>query len=149
MRRPAHPGAAGPAAIAASHALSTPRSAVTRDGANWATPAVIAARVDLTETMSALRRGGDVNTHTTRTTADLAAARADSGLLYAPGRTVTSPPPLERLHAWARGRLVPVTTAEAPQLTTPNPALQTLARAGPRSAAAPGRHLARSQLARR
>lgn len=96
----------GTAAIAASHALSTPRSAVTRDRADWATPAVIAARLDLTETMSALRRGGDVNTHTASgTTADLAASRADSGLLYAPAALSDHHHPRApaRLHACTPG----------------------------------------------
>ena len=49
-----------PSKIAVSHALGQALIAVTRDGREWADPAVIAARVDLTVALAAVRRAMDV-----------------------------------------------------------------------------------------
>jgi len=95
-----------PAKIAASHALGQALMAVTRDGRDWAAPAVVAERIDVARALSALRRALDVGRDVAEAQPQLATRLADSGLLYAPAALTA--PSLERLRARIRGDLVTV-----------------------------------------
>jgi len=95
-----------PAKIAASHALGQALMAVTRDGRNWASPAVVAERIDVARALGAVRRALDVGREVAEEQPQLTTRLADSGLLYAPAALTA--PSLERLHARVRGELVTV-----------------------------------------
>jgi len=95
-----------PAKIAASHALGQALMAVSRDGRNWATPAVVGERVDVARALGTLRRALDVGRDVAEAQPQLATRLVDSGLLYAPAALTA--PSLERLRARIRGDLVTV-----------------------------------------
>ncbi len=95
-----------PAKIAASHALGQALMAVSRDGRDWATPAVVGERVDVARALSALRRALDVGRDVAEAQPQLTTRLVDSGLLYAPAALTA--PSLERLRARIRGDLVTV-----------------------------------------
>jgi hypothetical protein len=95
-----------PAKIAASRALGQALMAVTRDGRDWAAPAVAAERVDVARALGALRRALDVGREVAEAQPQQTTRLADSGLLYAPAALTA--PTLERLHARIRGNLVTV-----------------------------------------
>ena len=80
--------------------------AVTRDGRDWAAPAVVAERIDVTRALGALRRALDVGREVAEAQPQLTTRLADSGLLYAPAALTA--PSLERLQARIRGNLVMV-----------------------------------------
>ncbi len=93
-----------PAKIAASHALGQALMAVTRDGRDWASPAVVTERIDVARALGAVRRALDVGREVAEEQPQLTTRLADSGLLYAPAALTA--PSLERLHARVRGELV-------------------------------------------
>ncbi len=95
-----------PTKIAASHALGQALMAVTRDGRDWAAPAVVAERIDVGRALGALRRALDVGRDAAEAQPQLTTRLVDSGLLYAPAALTA--PSLERLHARIRGDLVTV-----------------------------------------
>ncbi len=95
-----------PVKIAASHALGQALMAVTRDGRDWAAPAVVAERIDVARALSALRRALDVGRDVAEAQPQLTTRLVDSGLLYAPAALTA--PSLERLRARIRGDLVTV-----------------------------------------
>jgi len=95
-----------PTKIAASHALGQALMAVTRDGRDWAAPAVVAERIDVTRALGAFRRALDVGSDVAEAQPQLTTRLADSGLLYAPAALTA--PSLERLQARIRGNLVTV-----------------------------------------
>ncbi len=80
--------------------------AVTRDGRDWAAPAVVAERIDVTRALGALRRALDVGRDVAEAQPQLTTRLVDSGLLYAPAALTA--PSLERLQARIRGDLVTV-----------------------------------------
>ncbi len=95
-----------PVKIAASHALGQALMAVTRDGRDWAAPAVVAERIDVARALSALRRALDVGRDVAEAQPQLTTRLVDLGLLYAPAALTA--PSLERLRARIRGDLVTV-----------------------------------------
>jgi hypothetical protein len=103
-----------PSKIAVSHALGQALIAVTRDGRGWADPAVLAARVDLTVALAAVRRSMDVARDVVERQSGLPERLAESGQLYAPLAMLA--PSVERLHARLRGRLEPTGVGDAADL---------------------------------
>ncbi len=93
-----------PAKIAASHALGQALMAVTRDGRDWAAPAVVGERVDVARAMSAVRRALDVGRDVAGAQPHVTTRLVDSGLLYLPAALAA--PSLGRLRARIRGNLV-------------------------------------------
>jgi len=95
-----------PAKIAASHALGQSLMAVTRDGREWAAPALVGERIGVALALGAVRRALDVGRDVAEAQPQLTTRLADSGLLYAPAALTA--PSLERLRARIRGDLVSV-----------------------------------------
>ncbi len=105
-----------PAKIATSHSLGHALTAVTRDGYDWAQPALVDARVDVARALAALRRSQDVGHDVAEALAGLPGRLAESGMLFAPARMLA--PTLERLRARLRGDLVPAARHDVAQTTT-------------------------------
>lgn len=105
-----------PSKIAASHALGQALIAVTRDGRDWADPAVIVERVDLAATLSAVRRAGDVAHDMAENLSGLPHRLAASGQLFAPATLLR--PSAERLNESLRGGLVPVDDDDITELAS-------------------------------
>ena len=103
-----------PSKIAVSHALGQALMAVTRDGRKWADPAVLAARVDLTTVLAAVRRAMDVARDVAERQGGLPGRLAASGQLFAPATMLA--PSVELLHARFRGRLAPTGVGDAADL---------------------------------
>jgi hypothetical protein len=103
-----------PSKIAVSHALGQALIAVTRDGREWADPAVLATRVDLAVALAAVRRSMDVARDVVERQSGLPERLAESGQLYAPLAMLA--PSVERLHARLRGRLEPTGVGDAADL---------------------------------
>jgi len=93
-----------PAKIAASRALGQALMGVTRDGRDWAAPAVVAERIDVARALSALRRALDVGRDVAEAQPHVTTRLADSGLLYV--AAALAAPSLEHLRARIRGDLV-------------------------------------------
>ncbi len=93
-----------PAKIAASHALGQALMAVTRDSQDWATPGLVAERVEVARAMSAVRRALDVGRDVAEAQPHVTTRLADSGLLYV--AAALAAPSLEHLRARIRGDLV-------------------------------------------
>jgi len=106
-----------PAKIAASHALGRALMAVTRDGRDWAAPALVGERIDLARALGAVRRALDVGREVAEAEPQLTTRLADSGLLYAPAALTA--PSLERLQARIRGDLVTVRGPDIDRLMRP------------------------------
>jgi hypothetical protein len=104
-----------PSKIAASHALGAALMAVTRQGRDWAHPAVVAQRVELPRALAAVRRAMDVAGDVADRQLGLPERLADSSLMFAPAALLT--PSLERLHARLHGRLAPVPARDVTNLT--------------------------------
>jgi len=94
-----------PSKIAVSHALGQALIAVTRDGREWAGPAVIAERVDLAAVLAAVRRAADVARDVVERQNALSEGLAASGQLFVPAAALA--PSISRLRARLRGGLVP------------------------------------------
>ena len=105
-----------PSKIVASHALGQALIAVTRDGREWAAPAVLATRVDLAAALAAVRRAMDVARDVVERQSGLPERLAESGHLYAPVAMLA--PSVERLHARLRGGLVPAGDDDIPKLVS-------------------------------
>lgn len=103
-----------PSKIAVSHALGQALIAVTRDGREWADPAVIASRVDLTAALAAVRHAMDVARDVVEQQRGLPERLAESGHLFAPAAMLA--PSIELLHARLRGRLAPTGVGDAADL---------------------------------
>jgi hypothetical protein len=103
-----------PSKIAVSHALGQALIAVTRDGREWADPAVLAARVDLTAALAAVRRAMDVARDVVERQSGLPERLAESGHLYAP--TAMLAPSVEQLRARLRAGLAPTGVGDAADL---------------------------------
>ena len=88
--------------------------AVTRDGREWADPAVLAARVDLTAALAAVRRAMDVARDVVERQSGLPERLAESGHLFAPAALLA--PSVERLHARLRPGLAPTVVGDATDL---------------------------------
>jgi len=103
-----------PSKIAVSHALGQALIAVTRDGREWADPAVIASRVDLMAALVAVRRAMDVARDVVEQQRGLPERLAESGHLYAPVAMLA--PSVEQLHARLRPGLAPADVGDATDL---------------------------------
>ncbi|MHB8187345.1 MAG: hypothetical protein ACYDDU_15000 [Dermatophilaceae bacterium] len=103
-----------PSKIAVSHALGQALIAVTRDGRQWADPADLAARVDLTAALAAVRRAMDVARDVVERQSGLPERLAESGHLFAPAALLA--PSVERLHARLRPGLAPIGVGDATDL---------------------------------
>jgi len=86
-----------PSKIAVSHALGQALIAVTRDGHEWADPAVIAERTDLVTALAAIRRSMDVARNVAESQNGLPERLAASCRLFAPATLLA--PSVVRLHA--------------------------------------------------
>jgi len=104
-----------PSKIAASHALGTALMAVTRQGRDWADPAVVAQRVELPRALAAVRRATDVADDVADRQLGLPERLANSSLIFARAALLT--PSLERLHARLNGGLAPVQGRDVTNLT--------------------------------
>jgi hypothetical protein len=98
-----------PSKIAASHALGQALIAITRDGREWADPAVVARRTDLVTALAAVRRAMDVARDVAERQSGLPESLAASGQLFAPAAMLA--PSVGRLHARLYGSLVPAGVA--------------------------------------
>ena len=103
-----------PSKIAVSHALGEALIAVTRDGREWAEPAVVAARVNLAATLAAVRRAADVARDVAERQGGLPTKLAESGQLFVPPTLLA--PSVERLHARLLRRLAPTGVGDAADL---------------------------------
>ncbi len=83
------PSPATPQKIAISHAVGRALIAVTRQGNGWATPEVVACRVDVARALAVVRRGQDVAYDVGITAHDIPQTLATAGLLYVPKRLLT------------------------------------------------------------
>jgi len=116
---------ATPEKVTLSHCLGRALSAVTRDGPHWATPDVVAARVDVPQARAAVRRGQDVAHDLACTHVDLPTRMAEQGSLFIPARllapTATNLPtrPRQALAAAGPSDLHELTAAvSSPRLRT-------------------------------
>jgi hypothetical protein len=91
-----------PSKIAVSHALGQALIAVTRDGREWAGPAVIAERVDLAAVLAAVRRAADVARDVVERQNALSEGLAASGQLFVPAAALA--PSISRLSRAASRR---------------------------------------------
>ncbi len=89
--------------------------AVTRQGRDWADPAVVAQRVELPRALAAVRRAMDVAGDVADRQLGLPDRLADSSLMFAPAALLT--PSLERLHARLHAGLVLVPARDVTALT--------------------------------
>jgi len=105
-----------PSKIAVSHALGQALIAVTRDGREWAEPAVVAERVDLGPALAAVRRAMDVARDVAERQRGLPESLATSGQLFASAAMLA--PSVERLHSRLRGGLVPAYEDEIQMLAS-------------------------------
>ncbi|MDQ2796937.1 MAG: hypothetical protein M3Y06_07225 [Actinomycetota bacterium] len=105
-----------PAKIAASHALGQALIAVTRDGRDWAGPALVGKRVDVARALGVVRRSQDVGHDVADALVSLPGRLAESGMLFAPARLLT--PTLDRLKARLHGELVPAARQDVVLSTT-------------------------------
>src|SRR5665647_662155 len=103
-----------PSKIAVSHALGQALIAVTRDGREWADPAVLATRVDLAVALAAMRRAMDVARDVVERQSGLPERLAASGQLFAPATMLA--PSVEQLHARLRPGLTPAAVGDATDL---------------------------------
>ena len=102
--------------IAVSHALGQALIAVTRDGREWAEPAIIAERVDLAAVLAAVRRAADVARDVAERQNALPESLVASGRLFVPAAALA--PSIGSLHARLRGGLVPAGDDEIPKLVS-------------------------------
>ena len=86
-----------PSKIAASYALGQALIAITRDGGDWAEPAVVAERTDLVTALAAIRRSMDVARNVAESQNGLPERLAASCRLFAPATLLA--PSVVRLHA--------------------------------------------------
>ncbi|MGV1008091.1 MAG: hypothetical protein ACOYBY_05725 [Dermatophilaceae bacterium] len=110
------PSPATPEKIAASHALGRALIAVTREGKQWATPEVVAARVDVIRAMAVIRRGQDVAYDVALTLDELLPGLTQRARLFVPKRLLA--PGIANLTTRQQPGLAPAGTDEVRTLTS-------------------------------